>query len=149
MTEKEKYDYAAKLISKGYLVHCTNAEFDKFDKQFIQGGRRAKEGYGFYFTDMPYKPITYGDIFKIIKKDDFNWLNTKDKIDTNLFFDDSLKDKIAELNYQLDYCRNNREFDYLSSEIQKCKDKLNSFDKELIDYVKLAISEGAETFGNL
>ena len=73
MTEGEKYDIAVKLIGNGYLIHCTNAVFNEFDKSYIQGGSRAHEGYGFYFTDMPYKAISYGEIFKIIKKDDFNF----------------------------------------------------------------------------
>ena len=32
MTEDEKYDIAVKLIGNGYLIHCTNAVFNKFDK---------------------------------------------------------------------------------------------------------------------
>ena len=50
MTEDEKYDIAVKLIGNGYLIHCTNAVFNEFDKSYIQGGSRAHEGYGFYFT---------------------------------------------------------------------------------------------------
>ena len=78
MTEDEKYDIAVKLIGNGYLIHCTNAVFNEFDKAYIKGGSRAHEGYGFYFTDLPYKAISYGEIFKIIRKDDFNFLNTLD-----------------------------------------------------------------------
>ena len=53
----DKYELCAKLIEQGYLIHCTNSEYEKFDKKYIKGGSRAKEGYGAYFTDMPYKAI--------------------------------------------------------------------------------------------
>ena len=38
MTEDEKYDIAVKLIGNGYLIHCTNAVFNKFDKAYIKRG---------------------------------------------------------------------------------------------------------------
>lgn len=47
---KESADFkrVADLISNGYLVHCSQADFDEFGEQYIKGGCRAKEGYGFY-----------------------------------------------------------------------------------------------------
>ena len=54
MRYDEKYKVAVDLIDKGYLVHCTDNEFDRFDSRFIKGGSRAREGYGFYFTDGNY-----------------------------------------------------------------------------------------------
>ena len=110
---------------------------------------RAKEGYGFYFTDMPYKAIDYGTNFKLIKKEDFNWLNSREQIDTKMFYNEDIEIKIASLEYQLDNVRNNREWDYINSEIDKYKNKLNSYDEELYFYIKQAIKEGAKTYGNL
>ena len=39
MTEDEKYDIAVKLIRNGYLIHCSNAVFNEFDKAYIKGGK--------------------------------------------------------------------------------------------------------------
>ena len=145
----EKFKLAAQLIQKGYLIHCTNAEFDSFDPSFIKGGMRAKEGYGFYFTDMPYKSIDYGDLFKVIKKDDFNFLDSSDKIDISLFYDDTLEIEIAKIDIALDNARNIREYDYYTQLQNELKQKLDSYDEDLYYYVKMAISEGAKTYGNL
>lgn len=144
-----KYKIASQLISDGYLLHCTDAIFDSFDEKFIKGGMRAKEGYGFYFTDMPYKAIDYGTNFKLIKKEDFIWLNSSEQIDTKMFYNEDIEIKIASLEYQLDNVHNNKEWDYINSEIDKYKDKLNSYDEELYFYIKQALKEGAKTYGNL
>lgn len=149
MSYKEKYNLCVKLISDGYLVHCTNAIFDSFDEKYIQGGMRAKEGYGFYFTDMPYKAIEYGDIFKLIKKDNFNWLNSSEKIDLNLFYNENLQIEIAKLEQQLDNVHNNREWDYINTQIYKYNEMIQSFDDVLYSYIKQAIKDGAKTYGNL
>ena len=127
MTEDEKYGIAVKLIGNGYLIHCTNAVFNEFDKAYIKGGSRAHEGYGFYFTDMAYKAISYGDIFKIIKKDDFNFLNSEAPIDTSLFYKDNkyIEQQINTLEYYLDNCHNIREYDYYSNEIEKLESQLS------------------------
>lgn len=144
-----RYKIASNLINDGYLIHCTNANFENFDKQFIQGGMRAKEGYGFYFTDMPYKALEYGNNFKLIKKDDFVWLDTNDNINVSLFYDENIDIEIASLEHQLDNVRNNREWDYINSEIEKYKNKQTSYDQDLYYYVKQAIKDGAKTYGNL
>ena len=148
-TESEKYKIASELINKGYLIHCTDAVFDSFDQSFIKGGFRAKEGYGFYFTSMPYKAITYGSIFKVIKKADFHFLRSSDEIDTSMFSNQDLQDRLTHLNYALDNVRNNREFDYLTSEIESIKKLLNNYDEELYFYIMDAIHNGAKTYGNL
>ncbi len=144
-----KYKIASQLISDGYLLHCTDAIFDSFDEKFIKGGMRAKEGYGFYFTDMPYKAIDYGTNFKLIKKENFIWLNSSEQIDTKMFYNEDIEIKIASLEAQLDNVRNNKEWDYINSEIDKYKNKLNSYDEELYFYIKQALKEGAKTYGNL
>lgn len=145
----KKYDLAVKLISKGYLIHCTNETFDKFNSDFIKGGSRAKEGYGFYFTDMPYKAIEYGDVFKLIKKTDFNFLNTSDNIDINLFYNEDIDTKIVQLENYLEDCRSIREYDYYNSELEKYKNLQKEYDKSLYEYVKIAINDGAKTYGQL
>ena len=149
LSYEDRYKLAVQLIQKGYLIHCTNDNFDSFDSSFIKGGMRAKEGYGFYFTDMPYKAIDYGSLFKVIKKDDFKFLDSSDKIDISLFYDDALEVKLAKIEAALDNVRNIREYDYYTQLQNELKQKLNSYDKELYRYVKLAIKEGAKTYGNL
>ena len=151
MTEDEKYGIAVKLIGNGYLIHCTNAVFNEFDKAYIKGGSRAHEGYGFYFTDMPYKAISYGDIFKIIRKDDFNFLNSSAPIDTSLFYKDNsqIEQQIYKLEYYLDNVRNNRDYNYYSNEIDKLKRQLSQNDDNLKAHIELAIRDGAKTYGQL
>lgn len=145
----KKYDLAVKLINKGYLIHCTTSTFDEFNSDFIKGGSRAKEGYGFYFTDMPYKAIDYGDIFKLIKKEDFKFLNSSDNIDINLFYNEDIEYKISQLETNLDNCRNIRDYDYYNKELETLKKQQKDYDKTLFDYVKLAINNGAKTYGQL
>lgn len=77
---EDAYNNAVRLIKAGYLVHGTRKKFDVFDSGLIQGGSRAKEGYGFYFTDMIYKCCEYGYNFKVIKKDHFNFINSHDDL---------------------------------------------------------------------
>lgn len=149
MNYKDRYNVACDLIEKGYLIHSTDASFDKFDKDFIKGGSRAKEGYGFYFSDMPYKCIDYGDNLIIIKKSDFNFLELGDEIDPRLFSDENIRCDIARLEHMLDSCRSNREYDMYSSEIEKLEDELRNYDSDLLMYVKDAMNQGARNYGQL
>ena len=151
MDYNTRYKLAAKLISKGYLIHCTPSDFDKFDPQFIKGGGRGREGYGFYFSDMPYKPVEYGSNMKIIKKDDFNFLPLTQEIDLSWFDSSEIDIDIAKLEDQMNYVRNIREFNYLDSEIKKLKDKREELypDRDLLSYVKLGIEYGAKNYGAL
>lgn len=145
----KKYDLAVKLVGKGYLIHCTNETFDEFNSDFIKGGSRAKEGYGFYFTNMPYKAIEYGDVFKLIKKTDFSFLNTSDNININLFYNEDIDTKIVQLENYLEDCHNIREYDYYNNELEKYKNIQKGYDKSLYNYVKIAINDGAKTYGQL
>ena len=122
LSYSEKYKLAGELINKGYLLHCTPNEFKEFNPDFIVGGCRAKEGYGFYFSDMSYKSIEYGNNWKIIKKSDFNFLNSKELI-VNIFgniYDDFQMTKYS-LESELDNVRNNRDYDRITQEIEKLK----------------------------
>ena len=112
------------LIQKGYIVHCTDAFFKYFSPLHIKGGSRAKEGYGIYFSDMPYKPIEYGDIFKVVKKSDFNFINSQDPITkySYIFNNDILTD-IYRLERRLDTIRNVREYDELNAEISRLRNE--------------------------
>lgn len=150
-SESQKYKIAVYLINKGYLIHCTNTNFSQFNSSFIQGGSRAKEGYGFYFSDMPYKSIQYGDIFKIIEKDKFNFLPLKDKVDLHWFSTDDIDAQISKFNYMLDNARNNREFDYYMSQIQQLKNEKEDLgiDDNLLLYIKDALSNGNNSYGSL
>ena len=122
LSDSEKYKLAGELIDKGYLLHCTPNEFKEFNPDFIVGGCRAKEGYGFYFSDMPYKPIEYGNNWKIIKKSDFNFLNSKELI-VNIFdnINDDFYIKQYSLERELDNLHNWREYDRITQEIEKLK----------------------------
>ena len=129
-----RYDFAVKLINKGYLIHCSPEIIEKFDSKFIKGGNRAKEGYGFYFSDMPYKSIDYGDNFYIVKKNKFNFLNSFDKIDMDFFFKDI--NKKSELEYEiyktqnlLDNVRNIKEYDFYTKKIEELNNELEKFEK--------------------
>lgn len=145
LKEIADFKLVAKLISNGYLIHCSPNDFDYFDETYIKGGFRAKEGYGFYFSNMPYKPIEYGDYIYAIKYNDFNFLNSSNPIDPDLFHLDYMTD-IQRLEILQDNIRNIREYDAISEEIQNIK---NSVDTDLIDYIKDAIRNGAKTYGQL
>lgn len=152
MDYNKKYTLAAHLIQRGYLVHCTNATFDHFDPSCIKGGNRAKEGYGVYFSDMPYKPIEYGDIFKVVKKSDFNFINSQDPITkySYIFNNDILTD-IYRLERRLDTIRNVREYDELNAEISRLRDEYKKIGgDELFRCIDMAINQyKAKTIGGL
>ena len=143
-TYGDRYALAAKLINQGYLIHGTPEEFDQFDSSKIKGGFRAKEGYGFYFSDMPYKSIDYGTNLKLVKKDDFRFLDAKAEITKGsplyqeLFGKiDELEDEKNKLEYQLGQTRNVREYDAISAEIEKISGQLEGLDdqvKMVVDY---------------
>lgn len=124
LTFSQTYKVAAQLINNGYLIHCTNSNFNKFDSSFIKGSERAKEGYGFYFSDMPYKPIEYGDKWKIIKKDDFNFIDSSSKLNPDMF-NNSYQERITMLDDKLNYVRSNREYDAIQQEIEKIESEYN------------------------
>lgn len=152
MDYNQKYKLAANLIQKGYIVHCTDAFFKYFSPSHIKGGSRAKEGYGVYFSDMPYKPIEYGDIFKVVKKSDFNFINSQDPITkySYIFNNDILTD-IYRLEQRLDTIRNVREYDELNAEISRLR---NEYEKiggdELFRCIDMAINQyKAKTIGGL
>lgn len=140
LTYEEKYNLSVKLIKQGYLIHCTNAEYDKFDKSYIKGGSRAMEGYGMYFSDMPYKSIEYGDNFKLIKKEDFNFLDSSHPIDKNMLFNEDVKHELSRLYIELDDCCNSAEYDSIKGEIEKLESIIENTDKDfdmLLDIVIL------------
>lgn len=127
MDYSEKYKLACDLIKQGYLIHCTDNEFDNFDSEYIIGGSRAREGYGFYFSDMPYKPIEYGKYFYIIKKEDFNFIDADFNINKSNYLYNNLvipyDKEIYKLEELLFNCRNNREYDEINNEIISLKEK--------------------------
>lgn len=147
----DRYELAAKLINKGYLIHCTNADFDEFNKNFIKGGSRAREGYGFYFSDMPYKSIDYGNKMLLVKKGDFNFLPLDTKLDIGSFTKDyeDINCEIARCEEMLYSVRTNREYDMYDNEIKRLKGLLKNFDTTLIQYIRQAIGFGATNYGEL
>ena len=152
MDYDKKFTLAAHLIQRGYLVHCTNATFDHFDPSYIKGGNRAKEGYGIYFSDMPYKPIEYGNIFKVVKKEDFNFINSQDSITKyKHIFNNEFMIEIYRLEQQLSIVRNNREYDELEAEIRQLRNEYRQLDGDkLFKCINTAINDyQAKTIGGL
>lgn len=103
------YNICRDLISKGYLVHGTNTDFNTFSPEYIRGGCRAREGYGAYFTDAAYKAEEYGTKIKAVKKDLFNFIELWESVEygSNLYFqlfgNDENKRKRRELEKQIDF----------------------------------------------
>lgn len=149
LTYNEKYNFAVNLIKKGYLIHCTSNDFNEFDKSFIKGGSRAKEGYGFYFSDMPYKSIEYGNNFKIIKKSHFNFLNSNELIE-NIFQND-FEEKFYYLENELDNTRNIQQYDKINQEIEIIKNKYNKIGgQKFFNYINLITKQyNIKTIGEL
>ena len=154
MTNAQKYNICGKLLDSGYLIHGTMHDFTSFDSAFITGGFRAKEGYGFYFSDEAYKPLEYGqniNKFKIIKKNDFNFLELTDKVDINLF---SCEDKyitLSRLEDELYTVRNNRDYEEINNEINQLKHYLDTnFNGDLFNEIKRILREKPEcNYGQL
>ena len=148
MSYSDKYELCAKLIEQGYLIHCTNSEYEKFDKKYIKGGSRAKEGYGAYFTDMPYKAIEYGKNIKLIKKENFNFLNSQQPIDKEWLLDGDIKQEIVRLEAELENCRNIKEYDSINNEIEKLKNSLS--DDRFIRFLdNVILRYDVKTYGGL
>ena len=146
----DNYQIVSNLINDGYLVHATPTEFDEFNPEFIRGGMRAHEGYGFYFTDMQYKPLEYGNILWVVKKDDFNFLDSSTPISIDMF-GEKYKIELHKLNDRLDNVRTNREYDYISSEIERLEDEYNKLGGDnFFDYIDIAIEQdNARTIAQL
>lgn len=146
-----KYKIAVDLIyEKGYLIHCTNSEFDAFDPLFIKGGNRAKEGYGFYFSNLPYKSIDYGNIWKLIKKNDFNFIDSNTHINLEMFQNNFERD-LYRLENELMEVRNNRDYDRISQEIDYLRSVYNEIGgDDLFDVIRFTITNyGVKTIGAL
>ena len=150
MDYKTKYNIAVNLIENGYLIHCTDNIFNKFNPSFIKGGGRAKEGYGFYFSDMPYKSIDYGKNWKVIKKDNFNFLDSNTPININSF-KNHFESDLINLEDELNNVRTNREYERITKEIETIKDTYNNIGgRELFNNIELTIKKyNAKTIGNL
>ena len=118
------YNILSNEIKNGYIIHGTNEKFNVFDVNKIKGGFRAKEGYGFYFSDSPYKPMEYGTIFKKVKKDKFNFINPHSPIPYEMF-DNFYERDLYKFEELLDNSRNIREYEYYNTEIKYLKEKIN------------------------
>lgn len=131
----------AGYTSKGYIVHGTNLDIEKFDSSFIKGGFRAGEGYGFYFTSRPDKPLEYGTKLYAVKADEFNFVNTYAN-PSNVFKDIVNADvELARLHDRQNEVRNIREFDAIEAEINQVKEFYRSIvcdniTEHIIDIVK-------------
>ena len=139
MDINDLYHFYGRLIENGYIILGTINDFDKFDSEKIQGGSRSREGYGFYFTDTPYKCIEYGNKAKLVQKEIFNFIELKEEIipeelylniDNDIFF----------LEQDLDNVRNERDYRRINNEIDKLKEKKDELGYkylyQLEDYVE-------------
>lgn len=125
------FDTCRMLISKGYLVHGTNVEFEEFSPDFIKGGSRAREGYGIYFTDTAYKAEEYGQIIIATPKNAFNFIELTESVEkgsnlyNQLLGNEENKNKKIELESQIEFLMNDgryREALNLYDEIDKLGD---------------------------
>lgn len=150
---------ASELIKNGFLIHCTNNKFSgDFDASYIHGSERGREGYGFYFSDMPYKPIQYGDYWKIIPKSEFNFIELTEPIDLDFLFNynrlKEIEEKIYSIRAQLEIVRNIREWDLLydrEHELMEKKDKLTDYRYSMLkDAILLCIKDyNPKNYGQL
>ena len=151
MNTQERYKLYNALISNGYILHGTNAEFSEFNPRKIVGSNRANEGYGFYFTDEAYKAIEYGDNVKAVKKDDFNFIELTSPIDVDILNGDFINNKIEELNYRIDNFQGD-EFDLDSLKMKLNDLKLNKkyyYINDFVDEVNNTINRGAKNYKDL
>lgn len=133
------YNILADEIKNGYIIHGSNEDFDIFDPSKIKGGFRAKEGYGFYFSDSPYKPMEYGNKFKKVKKEDFNFINAHDRINLEMFKNPFIAeyDKFEALQNS---CRNIREYDMCAIGMEKAKANIDKYG-DIFDIVSKTIKQ--------
>lgn len=121
-----RYRIIGMLAQQGYIFHGTNEKFDAFDSNKIKGGSRGREGYGAYFTNEAYKAEEYGNEFVILSTKDMNIVDSNNTFNQlNIISPYDIKNRIEQLNYQLDNVRSNREYDSINNEIEQYKTYLN------------------------
>ena len=122
-----RYRIIGMLAQQGYIFHGTNEKFDAFDSNQIKGGSRGREGYGAYFTNEAYKAEEYGNEFVILSTKGMNIVDSNNTFSQlNIISPYDIKNRIEQLNYQLDNVRNNREYDAINNEIEQYKTYLNN-----------------------
>lgn len=157
LKESEERNYAyyygilAQWIDNGYIIHGTNEKFKYFDENFMsKSSSRKKEGTGFYFSDMPYKPLEYGNIFKAVKKDQLNFIDGYGEIPPDFFSDSKLNERLQQLENALYNCTNAREYNEINDEIDRIKNKIFlDTDTVLLPYVEALMRKGLTKFGQL
>lgn len=156
MESSNVYNICRELISKGYLVHSTNANFNSFSPEYIRGGCRAREGYGAYFTDTAYKAEEYGTKIKAVKKDIFNFIELRASVEYGselyfqLFGNDERKKKRQELEAQIDILMSDgryREALDLYDEIDKLGSSIDEDYGVLYGSLRQDCLEAIERFG--
>lgn len=150
---------ANELIENGFLIHCTNNKFSgDFDASYIHGSERGREGYGFYFSDRAYKPIQYGDYWKIIPKSEFEFIELTEPIDLDFLFNynrlKEIEEEIYSIRAQLEIVRNVREWDLLydrEHELMEKKDNLTDYSYSMLkDAILLCIKDyNPKNYGQL
>ena len=150
------YNTCRDLISKGYLVHGTNADFNAFSPEYIRGGSRAREGYGAYFTDTAYKAEEYGTKIKAVKKNIFNFIELRASVEYGselyfqLFGNDERKKKRQEIQTKIDFLIDNdryREALDLYDELDKLGSSIDDDYGVLYGSLRGDCLEAIETFG--
>lgn len=121
-----RYRIIGMLAQQGYIFHGTNEKFDAFDSNQIKGGSRGREGYGAYFTNEAYKAEEYGNEFVILSTKGMNIVDSNNTFSQlNIISPYDIRNRIEQLNYQLDNVRNNRDYDAINNEIEQYKTYLN------------------------
>ena len=150
------YNTCRDLISKGYLVHGTNADFNTFSPEYIKGGSRAREGYGAYFTDTAYKAEEYGTKIKAVKKDIFNFIELRASVEYGselyfqLFGNDEKQKKRQEIQTKIDFLIDNdryREALDLYDELDKLGSSIDDDYGVLYGSLRQDCLEAIEKFG--
>lgn len=131
-----RYKIIGQLVDRGYIFHGSDKSFDTFDSSIIRGGSRGREGYGAYFTNSAYKAEEYGNNFVILSTKGINIVDSgKTFRELRVLTPYEIEQKINQLNYQLDYVTNNREYNAINNEIKQLNHYLNDNLLNGINYV--------------
>ena len=108
-----RYRMVYELVKRGYVIHGTDSEFNRFDINKVKGGLRGKYGYGAYFTDAAYKCEEYGNNFVFCNINDFNIIDLDNSVDknSNPFVTSRITNDIVRM--AVDYLQKNDNITYL------------------------------------
>ena len=130
--ELKKHELLSKVIENGFVLHGTNQEFMDFESAYIKGSNRMVYGWGFYFTDTPYKIREYGDNLKILDIKPFNLLDLSCDckwLKRILSEIDDIDVRIHQYKEYLQDVVNLREYEAIQTEIEKLERTKDVYEK--------------------